>query len=304
MLKYLVCLFVLLGVHGVSYAIGNDTSGEAASCVLEVKGKRFINGPCPVVVGGDGRVTVGSSGTKMSSFWAMILPDDSNKSRGEAFWNESPGSSHAHARLGDVYRSDNCWINSITKICFTDFKPELLPQKQSQNLSTVRRDLPVVFSEPTNSNPIEVHKAQSFFEMLVDFITRNSLLFGLIGATVLSVGTTALILFFPTRKSKQNSTLTVDANIPFNGEFAIPQTENVFAEASILSKNTVGAAAGDMMPAQIKVQPEQFSKLLNLDGVFESIELLEKLYALKTSKALTAEEFNQKKQQIFSIFEA
>lgn len=123
MLKYLIFFFALFGVQSASYAIGSDTIGEASSCVLEVKGKRFINGPCPVVFGGDGGLTVGSNGTKSLPFWAMVLPDGDNRASGEGFWNESPGSSHAHSRLGDLTRSGDCWENSSTRICVIGFKP-------------------------------------------------------------------------------------------------------------------------------------------------------------------------------------
>ena len=102
MLKYLICFFPLFGLQSASYAIGNDAIGEASSCVLEDKGKRLINGSCPVVVGGDGGLTIGSNGTKSLPFWAMVLPDGDNRASGEGFWNESPGSSHALSSLGDL----------------------------------------------------------------------------------------------------------------------------------------------------------------------------------------------------------
>ena len=115
-----------------SFAEGSDVERNAPSCVLEVNGKRFIDGPCPIVLGRDGNLTVGSNGSKSLPFWTMILLDPSEKDKAEGFWNESPGSSHAQSRLGDLYKKGDCWVNNNARVCVGGLSDQPMDARVSQ----------------------------------------------------------------------------------------------------------------------------------------------------------------------------
>jgi hypothetical protein len=85
--------------------------GKKGRCLLKISGKKFIDGQCWV------RLETGGSFQIMSlneSYIAQLLRLD-----GEAigYWNETAGSTHAHATLGVMNRSGACWKNVKAEIC-------------------------------------------------------------------------------------------------------------------------------------------------------------------------------------------
>ena len=85
--------------------------GKKGRCLLKISGKKFIDGQCWV------RLETGGSFQIMSlneSYIAQLLRLD-----GEAigYWNETAGSTHAHATLGVMNRSGACWKSGKAEIC-------------------------------------------------------------------------------------------------------------------------------------------------------------------------------------------
>jgi len=85
--------------------------GKKGRCLLKISEKKFIDGQCWV------RLETGGSFQIMSlneSYIAQLLRLD-----GEAvgYWNETAGSTHAHATLGVMNRSGACWKNGQAEIC-------------------------------------------------------------------------------------------------------------------------------------------------------------------------------------------
>jgi hypothetical protein len=85
--------------------------GKNGRCLLKISGKKFIDGQCWV------RLETGGSFQIMSlneSYIAQLLRLD-----GEAigYWNETAGSTHAHATLGVMNRSGACWKSRKAEIC-------------------------------------------------------------------------------------------------------------------------------------------------------------------------------------------
>ncbi len=99
-----------------------------AKCVLQVDGKTYLNGRCNVDAEDDGSFSVGTGPSQgagaASPYFAYvnILADD--RTSAEAWWNETPGSTHAHSSLGTVKLADDksCWTNERTKICWSRLK--------------------------------------------------------------------------------------------------------------------------------------------------------------------------------------
>lgn len=85
--------------------------GKKGRCLLKISGKKFIEGQCWVRLetGGSFQIT-----SLNESYIAQLLRTD-----GEAigYWNETAGSTHAHATLGVMSRSGACWKSGKAEIC-------------------------------------------------------------------------------------------------------------------------------------------------------------------------------------------
>ncbi|MDW9408560.1 hypothetical protein GOB18_07890 [Sinorhizobium meliloti] len=82
------------------------------SCLLEVKGKKVIDGPCSWG-------PYGSSGPAFqmtaNGYFAILMMENADYAVG--YWNETANSTHAHAKLGRLSRSGNCWGNKKVRMC-------------------------------------------------------------------------------------------------------------------------------------------------------------------------------------------
>ncbi len=87
-------------------------------CVLQVDGKTYLNGPCPMSVEKGGDFTIGTDGTKAGKYFAMVSID---KAAGTAdgWWSGPDGGTHAHDPLGTLTRQGACWVNERAKVCAT-----------------------------------------------------------------------------------------------------------------------------------------------------------------------------------------
>jgi hypothetical protein len=90
----------------------NNTSDVASleeeDCVLEVEGSTYIGGKCTV-----SRYGLDAFMLEGNGYFAIV--DGLNQ--GSAYWNASPGGTHAHDSLGEVKFSNGCWSNNRLRLC-------------------------------------------------------------------------------------------------------------------------------------------------------------------------------------------
>jgi hypothetical protein len=115
--KAFVIGFSILAACCSSKSFADVTAkGMQGNCVLEVRGKSYLNGRCPIYLDSTGYFMVGSDGEHLLSVFAIV--DVTGKGVGNATWNEGiVGETHAQAPLGVVKQSGACWTNAEVKIC-------------------------------------------------------------------------------------------------------------------------------------------------------------------------------------------
>jgi hypothetical protein len=81
----------------------------AATCVLEVDGETYINGPCDFrpIGGADFQIMAGD-------YFAYVYPSSPPV---VGYWNGVEKGSHAHDPLGELKRKGACWVNKSAKVC-------------------------------------------------------------------------------------------------------------------------------------------------------------------------------------------
>ncbi len=98
---------------------GGAAHAFTGKCVLQVDGKTYLNGPCPIGLekGGDfSNGTDGTDTTKPSKYFAMVSIDK-DTGTGDGWWNGVDADSHAHDPLGKLTRQGACWVNARAKVC-------------------------------------------------------------------------------------------------------------------------------------------------------------------------------------------
>lgn len=94
-----------------------------AKCLLQVDGKRLLNGRCNVEIDPDGSFTIGVGDTRKTrtTFFAYANVIDGDRNKIEGRFNSGPQSYHAENDLGTLtYDSKSeCWINKLGKICWS-----------------------------------------------------------------------------------------------------------------------------------------------------------------------------------------
>ena len=88
-------------------------------CVLQVDGRTYLNGPCPITLDKGGDFTVGSDSNRTSKYFAMVSIEDKTAGTATGFWNGTDAESHAHDPLGTLTRQGACWVNKRAKVCAT-----------------------------------------------------------------------------------------------------------------------------------------------------------------------------------------
>lgn len=94
-----------------NYPAAKQTPPNRKGCVLEVNGIKAINGAC--YWGPYGSMD-GSFVLEANGYFAIIEID---KDTTDGWWNESPGNTHAHTRLGEMRRNGKCWRNRNVRVC-------------------------------------------------------------------------------------------------------------------------------------------------------------------------------------------
>ncbi|MEN0115462.1 MAG: hypothetical protein AAGD15_01960 [Agrobacterium cavarae] len=93
------------------YPVAPRTSPNRKGCVLEVDGKKAIDGACHWGPYGDNKDSFVMEGNR---YFAIISISGSSAS---GSWNETPGSTHAHTDLGDLKRDGKCWRSKTVRVC-------------------------------------------------------------------------------------------------------------------------------------------------------------------------------------------
>ncbi|KAA1233657.1 hypothetical protein FHL81_19950 [Agrobacterium tumefaciens] len=93
------------------YPAAKQTPPNRKNCLLQVAGKKVIDGACHW--GNYGGVD-GSFVMEANGYFALIGIE---KTSANGAWNETPGSTHAHSDLGDMKRDGKCWKNKNVRVC-------------------------------------------------------------------------------------------------------------------------------------------------------------------------------------------
>lgn len=122
-----------------------DTAGETivGKCLLEVLGKTYIDGRCPILMSPDGSFQIGASENEPLTYFATVTILGRNV--GDGHWNEESGASHAHTSLGTLHRNGACWENSMAKICAA----RLMDQDAPSTSSEVQTAVPEKNADPS-----------------------------------------------------------------------------------------------------------------------------------------------------------
>lgn len=104
--------------------LGAGANTQSKQCLLEVKGKKYIDGICKYEADPDGSFRI--FGKEYFVYFNTF-----NDGTAGASWNADPKSTHAQAPLGEDFKRDgNCWSNQETKICVWDKKEATVQKKK------------------------------------------------------------------------------------------------------------------------------------------------------------------------------
>lgn len=97
----------------VAAVAGHPAKAGPATCVLEVAGKSYIDGPCEhrLLDGGQGGFQM--TGADRRHFAYVYIEGD----RATAHWNGEAAENRAHDPLGELRRDGACWVNRGARIC-------------------------------------------------------------------------------------------------------------------------------------------------------------------------------------------
>lgn len=113
--KPLITLIVAAIFLNSLITVAEASQSFSGTCLLEIKKKQYLNGPCPISMEEDGGFSIGASETEPLTYFATVSVTWKNV--GEGFWNEEKGANHAHSPLGKLTRKGACWQNKSAKVC-------------------------------------------------------------------------------------------------------------------------------------------------------------------------------------------
>lgn len=97
-------------LDALDVTVADPESKGFSRCRLEVRGQRYIDGPCTGSVEADGSFQVYTP-----AYFAMVQVEEPGIAVG--FWNEEAYASHAHSDLGRLIRDGACWTNAQARVC-------------------------------------------------------------------------------------------------------------------------------------------------------------------------------------------
>lgn len=104
----------LCAVSGLGLTVSVlPVSAEPASCVLEVGGQSYIDGPCSFerLSSDDGSFKIMDAS---GDYFVYVYVDEDEAT---AHWNEFAGVNRAHTPLGALRRDGACWTSDSARIC-------------------------------------------------------------------------------------------------------------------------------------------------------------------------------------------
>lgn len=90
--------------------VANPESKSFSRCRLEVRGKRYIDGPCTGNLERDGSFQINTP-----NYFAIVQVEEAERAIG--YWNEEAYATHAHSDLGLLTRDGACWTNAQASVC-------------------------------------------------------------------------------------------------------------------------------------------------------------------------------------------
>ncbi|BCU06759.1 lysozyme inhibitor LprI family protein [Allochromatium tepidum] len=97
-------------LDALDVAVADPESKHFSHCRLDVRGQRYIDGPCTGSLESDGSFQIYTP-----AYFAMIQVEQPGVAVG--FWNEDAYASHAHSDLGRLARDGACWSNAQAQVC-------------------------------------------------------------------------------------------------------------------------------------------------------------------------------------------
>jgi len=94
---------------------GSAAHARDVECLLEVDGKKFIDGVCDMTPGEKGSFQIMEMRGGKVEYFAQV--DIDAPGHGAGFWNAVRGANHARSPLGDLVASRGCWTNTHARIC-------------------------------------------------------------------------------------------------------------------------------------------------------------------------------------------
>ncbi|MDT2022425.1 hypothetical protein [Methylocella sp. CPCC 101449] len=101
----------------VSLLLGFISTADArpADCLLEVQGRRVIDGACDFTAMPDGSFQISAKRGQNIEWFAQVQVSERNVAQG--YWNGEAGARHAHYNLGQLQASGACWSNATARVC-------------------------------------------------------------------------------------------------------------------------------------------------------------------------------------------
>ncbi|MBV5308906.1 hypothetical protein [Chromatium okenii] len=110
----LKAVFIIFFLNGSFLATAQASQSFRGKCLLEVEGKKYINGSCDISMHDDGSFQVSKNNPPLTYFAQVSV---TGKNVAEGNWNGEEGATHAHDPLGNLVRKGACWQNKRVKVC-------------------------------------------------------------------------------------------------------------------------------------------------------------------------------------------
>lgn len=100
---------------GLLLGFVSTADARPADCLLEVQGRRVIDGTCDFSRQSDGSFQISAKRGPRIEWFAQVQVEGRNVAQG--YWNGEAGARHAHYNLGQLQASGACWSNATARIC-------------------------------------------------------------------------------------------------------------------------------------------------------------------------------------------
>lgn len=109
----MIAFLVATSVFAVA---SGSAKAKSVDCLLEVDGKRYIDGTCSMSSSGPGRGSfeIASAGRSRKGYRALV---EVGAGQANGFWNGDIGVTDADVPLGVLRPSGACWTNARARVC-------------------------------------------------------------------------------------------------------------------------------------------------------------------------------------------